>query len=42
LYVSTAHAGLAEAQRAAAPLSGAVLRQALDVRGLPEARFLHA
>jgi L-arabinonolactonase len=42
LYVSTAHAGLGEAQRAAAPLSGAVLRQALEVRGLPEARFLHA
>jgi L-arabinonolactonase len=42
LYVSTAHAGLTEGQRAEAPLSGAVLRQALEVRGLPETRFLHA
>lgn len=42
LYVSTAYAGLLEKQRAAAPLSGAVLSHALEVRGLPEARFLHA
>jgi len=44
LYLSTAHAGLDAAQLAAAPLSGALLRQAFDaheVRGLPEARFLH-
>ncbi|WP_312518451.1 SMP-30/gluconolactonase/LRE family protein [Massilia sp.] len=42
LYVASAHAGLDAAQRTAAPLSGALLRQKLDVRGLPEARFLHA
>lgn len=42
LYVSTAHAGMSGAARAAAPHAGAVLGQRLAVRGLPEARFLHA
>ncbi|MGH8855536.1 MAG: SMP-30/gluconolactonase/LRE family protein [Telluria sp.] len=40
LYVTTAHLGMTDADRAAAPLSGALFRQSLDVRGLPEARFL--
>ena len=33
--------GMTGGDRAAAPLSGALFRQALDVRGLPESRFLH-
>ncbi|WP_020654506.1 SMP-30/gluconolactonase/LRE family protein [Massilia niastensis] len=41
LYVTSAHLGMTQNDRAAAPLSGAVFRQALDVRGLPESRFLH-
>lgn len=41
LYVTSAHVGMSETRRAAAPLSGALFRQQLDVRGLPEARFLH-
>ena len=42
LYVTSAHLGMTENDRAAAPLSGALFRQPLDVRGLPESRFLHA
>lgn len=42
LYVTSAHQGLSLESRAAAPLSGALFGQALDVRGLPEPRFLHA
>ena len=42
LFVSTAHQGMTARDRAAAPLSGALLRRTLDVRGLPEARFLSA
>ncbi|OON64016.1 gluconolaconase [Massilia sp. KIM] len=42
LYLTTAHLGMTEGDRARAPLSGALLRQPLDVRGLPENRFLHA
>jgi len=41
LYVTSAHVGMTEGDRAAARLSGALFRQELDVRGLPEARFLH-
>lgn len=41
LYVTTAHVGMTGQDRASAPLSGAVFAQNLDVRGLPEARFLH-
>jgi len=41
LYVTTAHVGMTGQDRASAPLSGAVFAQSLDVRGLPEARFLH-
>ena len=42
LFVTSAHVGMTTTDRAAAPLSGAVFAQALDVRGLPEPRFLHA
>ena len=42
LFVTSAHVGMTDSERAAAPSSGAVFAQALDVRGLPEARFLHA
>jgi len=41
LYVTTAHVGMNSGERASAPLSGALFAKALDVRGLPEARFLH-
>lgn len=41
LFVTSAHVGMGAGARAAAPLSGAVFQQSLDVRGLPEARFLH-
>ena len=41
LYVTTAHVGMNSGERASAPLSGALFARALDVRGLPEARFLH-
>lgn len=41
LFVTSAHLGMTDQDRASAPLSGAVFRQALDVRGLHEARFLH-
>jgi L-arabinonolactonase len=40
LYVTTAHQGMTAGDRIAAPLSGALFRRVLDVRGLPEARFL--
>lgn len=40
LYVTSAWLGMAPGERAAAPMSGALFRQALDVRGLPESRFL--
>jgi len=33
--------GMTARDRDAAPLSGAVFQLPLDVRGLPEARFLH-
>ena len=42
LFVTSAHVGMSDGERAAAPLSGALFAQALDVRGLPESRFLHA
>ncbi|NNG24379.1 SMP-30/gluconolactonase/LRE family protein [Telluria aromaticivorans] len=42
LYVTSAHLGMTANDRAAAPLSGALFSQALDVRGLPESRFLHS
>ena len=42
LYVTSAHLGMTANDRAAAPLSGAVFSQQLDVKGLPESRFLHA
>ena len=42
LYVTSAHLGMRADDRAAAPLSGAVFSQAMDLRGLPESRFLHA
>ena len=41
LYVTSARVGMDAGERAAAPLSGAVFQQALEYRGLPEARFLH-
>jgi L-arabinonolactonase len=41
LFVTSAHLGMSEADRAAAPLSGALFAQALEIRGLPESRFLH-
>ena len=41
LFVTSAHLGMTGKDREAAPLSGAVFAQALAVRGLPEARFLH-
>lgn len=39
LFVTSAHLGMTAQDRAAAPLSGALFRLALDVRGLPESRF---
>lgn len=42
LFVTSAHVGMSDSERAAAPSSGALFAQALDVRGLPESRFLHA
>ena len=42
LYVSTGRQGMGPDARVAAPLSGAMFRQVVDVRGLPEPRFLHA
>ena len=41
LFVTSAHLGMSDQERAAAPLSGAVFAQALELRGLPESRFLH-
>ena len=41
LYVTSAHLGMTANDRAGAPLSGALFSQSLDVRGLPENRFLH-
>ena len=41
LFVTSAHLGMSAAERAAAPLSGAVFAQTLALRGLPESRFLH-
>jgi len=41
LFVTSAHLGMSAADRAAAPLSGALFAQALEIRGLPESRFLH-
>ncbi|MGJ9420220.1 SMP-30/gluconolactonase/LRE family protein [Massilia sp. CMS3.1] len=41
LYVTSAHLGMTAQERAAAPLSGALFRQSLDIGGLPESRFLH-
>lgn len=41
LFVTSAHLGMSAAERAAAPLSGALFAQALEIRGLPESRFLH-
>lgn len=41
LYVTSARVGMTDRDRDAAPLSGALFRQALEVRGLPEPRFLH-
>ncbi len=40
LYATTAHLWMSDADRAAAPLSGAVFAQGLDVSGLPEQRFI--
>lgn len=40
LYVTSAWLGMTAGDRAAAPLSGAMFSHALDVRGLPESRFL--
>ena len=42
LFVTSAYLGMTDSECAAAPSSGALFGQALDVRGLPEARFLHA
>jgi len=42
LFVTSAHVGMSDSELAAAPSSGALFAQALDVRGLPESRFLHA
>lgn len=39
LFVTSAHLGMTGQDRSAAPLSGALFRLALDVRGLPESRF---
>lgn len=41
LFVTSAYLGMSKAERAAAPLSGALFTQALEIRGLPESRFLH-
>jgi L-arabinonolactonase len=40
LYVTSAWLGMTAGDRASAPLSGALFKAALDVRGLPESRFL--
>ncbi len=40
LYATSAHLGMGPGERAAAPLSGALFHQSLDLRGLPESRFL--
>ncbi|RZA31922.1 MAG: SMP-30/gluconolactonase/LRE family protein, partial [Lysobacteraceae bacterium] len=40
LYATTAFLGMSAGDRAAAPLSGSLFRMELDVRGLPESRFL--
>lgn len=40
LYLSSAWLGMSAGERAAAPLSGAMFSQELEVRGLPESRFL--
>lgn len=42
LYVTSAWLGMTGGDRASAPLSGAMFRSALEVRGLPESRFLGA
>jgi len=40
LYVTSAWLGMTGGDRASAPLSGAMFRHELEVRGLPESRFL--
>jgi L-arabinonolactonase len=40
LYVTSARVGLTDAQLAEAPHSGAVFHLPLDIRGLPESRFI--
>ena len=40
LYATSAFLGMSAGDRAGAPLSGALFHQDLDVRGLPESRFL--
>jgi L-arabinonolactonase len=40
LYVTTARVGLNDAQLAEAPLSGALFHLPLEIRGLPESRFI--
>jgi L-arabinonolactonase len=40
LYVSSARVGLTDAQLAAAPHSGSLFQLPLDIRGLPEVRFV--
>ena len=42
LYATSAYLGMRAGDRASAPLSGALFQQDLDVRGLPESRFLGA
>lgn len=42
LYVTTARVGLSDAQVDAHPQSGGLFQTALDIRGLPESRFLGA
>ncbi|WP_409267113.1 SMP-30/gluconolactonase/LRE family protein [Massilia sp. BHUDP2] len=42
LYVTSAWLGMTGSDRATAPLSGAMFHHALEVRGLPESRFLGA
>jgi L-arabinonolactonase len=42
LYATSARQWLSDEQLEAAPLSGGLFQQALDVRGLPESRFLSA
>lgn len=42
LYATSAFLDMDAGERASAPLSGALFQRALDVRGLPESRFLGA